>query len=126
MPVSYTHLSGLLMSYSPVPGMYVAYDYANAVHFHDTVIPGNFTITQAGQTVVEARTESVTDPSKLDPALFQPAGLEKVGVGPLMSPPWRVRTRISSGRANSNRALQVVVLDGMVTREGQLLSLIHI
>ena len=112
--------SGLLMSYSPVPGMYVAYDYANAVHFHDTVIPGNFTITQAGQTVVEARTESVTDPSKLDPALFQPAGLEKVGAGPLMSPPWRVRTRISSGRANSNRALQVVVLDGMVTREGQL------
>jgi len=32
--------SGLLMSHSPVPGMYVAYDYANAFHFHDKVIPG--------------------------------------------------------------------------------------
>lgn len=112
--------TGLLLSYSPVPGMYVAYDYASAFHFHDTVIPGKFTITQAGQTVVEARTESVTDPGNLDPALFQPAGLEKIGTGPLMSHPWRVRTRISSGSGGSNRALQVVVLDGMVTREGQL------
>ena len=108
------------MSYSPVPGMYVAYDYANAFHFHDKVIPGKFTITQAGQTVVEARTESVTDPAKMDPALFQPAGLEKIGAGPLMSPPWRMRTRIVSGGRNSHRALQVVVLDGMVTPEGKL------
>ncbi|MGA2575222.1 MAG: hypothetical protein ABSH24_04280 [Bryobacteraceae bacterium] len=112
--------SGLLMSYSPAPGMYVAYDYANAIHFHDKVIPGKFTITQAGQTVVEARTESVTDAGKLDPAIFQPAGLEKVGAGPLMSPPWRVRTRGASGSGNPSGALQVVVLDGMVTAEGKL------
>jgi hypothetical protein len=112
--------SGLLMSYSPVPGMYVAYDYTNAFHFHDKIVPGKFTITQAGQIVVEARTESVTDPGKLDPALFEPAGLEKMGAGALMSPPWRVRTRIGSGGGNSNGTLQVVVLDGMVTREGQL------
>ena len=112
--------SGLLMSYSPVPGMYVAYDYASAFHFHDKIIPGKFTITQAGQTAIEARTESVTDPAKMDPALFQPAGLEKIGAGPLMSPPWRMRTRTVSGGRHSHRALQVVVLDGMVTPEGKL------
>jgi hypothetical protein len=112
--------SGLLMTYSPVPGMYVAYDYTNAVHFHDKAIPGKFTITQAGQTAIEARTESVTDPGRLDAALFQPAGLEKIGAGPLMSPPWRVRTRVTSGGGNPNGALQVVVLDGMVTPEGKL------
>jgi hypothetical protein len=111
--------SGLLMSYSPVPGMYVAYDYANAVHFHDKIIPGKFTITAAGQKVAEAHTESVTDPGKLDPALFQPAGLEKIGAGPLMTPPWRVRTGTGAG-ASANGTLQVVVLDGMVTPGGQL------
>jgi hypothetical protein len=70
--------------------------------------------------VVEARTESVTDPGSLDLALFQPAGLEKIGAGPLMSPPWRVRTRAISAGASSNGTLQVVVLDGMVNPEGQL------
>jgi len=115
--------SGLLMSYSPVPGMYVAYDYANAFHFHDKVIPGKFTITQAGQTVIEARTESVSDPVKVDPALFQPAGLEKIGAGPLMSPPWRIRTRTISGGRSSQRVLQEVVLDGMVAPDGKLSEL---
>jgi hypothetical protein len=112
--------SGLMMSYSPAPGLYVAYDYTNAVHFHDKILAGKFTITEAGQTVVEARTESATDPGKLDPALFQPGGMEKIGAGPLMTMPWRVRTRTGSARAGSNAAAQVVVLDGMVTADGQL------
>lgn len=115
--------SGLLMSYSPAPGMYVAYDYTNAFHFHGKIIPGKFTITQAGQTVIEARTESVTDPAKMDPALFQPEGLEKIGAGPLMSPPWQLRTRTISGGRSPQRVLQEVVLDGMVTPEGKLSEL---
>jgi len=112
--------SGLLTTYSPVPGMYVAYDYANVLHFHDKAIPDKFTITQAGQTVIEARVESVGDARTLDPAVFQPAGLEKIGVGQLMSQPWRVRTRVMSGAGNSNGTLQVVVLDGIVNPQGQL------
>jgi len=114
--------SGLLMTYSPVPGMYVAYDYTNAFHFHDKVVPGKFTVTQAGQTVIEAITQSVSDPGKLDPALFQPAGLEKIGAGPLMTPPWRVLTRGAAG-AIANGTLQMVVLDGLVTPDGQLTDL---
>lgn len=112
--------SSLLISYSPVPGMYVVYDYTDVFHFHDKVIPGKFTITEAGQTVVEARTEGVTDPRNVDPTLFQPTGLEKIGAGPLMSPPWRVSTRVFSGGGASDSTLQVVVLDGMVNPEGQL------
>ena len=104
--------SGLLMSYSPVPGMYTLYDYSNALHFHDKIIPGKFTIMQAGQTVIEAHTESVGDPGKLVRAMFEPAGLEKIGAGTLLTPPWRVRTRDTSGNVNSNGTLQVVILDG--------------
>ena len=34
--------SGLLLTYSPTPGLYVHYDYSNAIHFHDKLIPGSF------------------------------------------------------------------------------------
>jgi hypothetical protein len=112
--------SGLLMRYSPVPGMFVSYDYTSALRFHDKSIPGKFTITQAGQTIVEARTESVADPGKVDPALFQPAGLEKIGVGALMTRPWKVRTRVGSSRKEKGAPVEVVVLDGMVTPDGKM------
>jgi len=112
--------SGVLMRYSPVPGVFVSYDYTNAFHFHDKAIPGKFTITIAGQTVAEARTESVKDPGAMDPALFQPAGLEKIGVGSLMTRPWKIRTTAMSGSGNTQGALQFVVLDGMVTPDGQM------
>lgn len=110
--------SGLLMTYSPVPGMFVVYDYTNAFHFHDKTIPGKFTITQAGQIVIEERTESVADAGKLDRAMFQPDGLEKIGAGTLLTPPWRVRSRSGSGSA-----VQVVVLDGLVNPAGQMSDL---
>ena len=112
--------SGLLLRYSPVPGVFVSYDYTNALHFHDKVIPGKFTITIAGQTVAEANTESVKDPGAMDPSLFQPAGLEKIGVGSLMTRPWKVRTTAMPGSANTQGTLQFVVLDGMVTPDGQM------
>ena len=95
--------SGLLMSYSPAPGIYVLYDYSNAIRFHNKVIPGKFTITEAGQTVIQARTESVTDPTNMDPAIFEPAGLNQIGVGPLMRPPWHVVSSVGSGATNANR-----------------------
>jgi hypothetical protein len=112
--------TGLLMSYSPAPGMYVLYDYSSAIRFHNTVIPGKFTITQAGQTVIQARTESVTDPASLDPAIFAPAGLNQIGVGSLMTPPWHVHSGVGSGRVNPSGSIQVVVLHGMLSPEGAL------
>jgi len=115
--------SGLLMTYSPVPGMYVTYDYSNALHFYDKIIPDKFTITQAGQTIIEATTQSVTGTAKLDRALFQPGNLQQVGAGPLMSPPWRVRSRELQRGVTANSALQVVEVDGLVTPQGQLTDL---
>jgi hypothetical protein len=112
--------SGLLMTYSPAPGLYVVYDYSNAIRFHDKVIPGKFTITQAGQTIIQARTESVTDPAKLDHAIFEPSGLNQIGVGSLMTPPWHVVSHVGSDRANPSRAIQVVVIHGMLSPEGTL------
>ncbi len=114
--------SGLLMTYSPVPGLYVLYDYSNALHFHDKIIPGKFTITQAGQTIIEAHTVSVTDPANLDHSLFDPSGLTALGVGPLMSPAWTVRTMDGFNASGANSALGIVILHGMVSPDGHLID----
>src|ERR1700722_6690904 len=112
--------SGLLMSYSPAPGMYVLYDYTEAIRFHHKIIPGKFTITHAGQTIIQARTESLTDPARLDRAIFEPSGLNQIGVGSLMARPLHVLDTVDSGRADPSRAIQVVVLHGMLSPEGAL------
>jgi hypothetical protein len=111
--------AGLLMTYSPVPGLYILYDYSSATHFHDKIIPGKFTITEAGHSVIEARTESVSDPGNLDRSLFDPSTLTSVGVGPMETPPWNFRSRAfnSTGAA---QALQVVVVHAMVLPDGRI------
>src|SRR5581483_4435317 len=113
--------TGFLITYSPVPGLYVLYDYSNALHFHDRIIPGKFTITEAGRNVIEARTESVADPTNVEPSLFNPANLTSVGVGPLETPPWNVRSH-EYGQVDMNGtvALQVVVLHAMASPDGHL------
>ena len=106
----------VLVTYSPSPGLYVVYDYSDGLQFHGKLIAKKFTISEASQTIIEAKTESVTDPPN-NPAAFQPAGLNPIGVGPAMSGPWRMR----SMRPSLNGAASgVVVLHGMQSPDGQL------
>ena len=111
--------AGTLMTYSLAPGLYVQYDYSKALRFHGKLIANKFTITQAGQTVVEAQTESVTDPPN-NPAAFQTAGLNQIGVGPVMSAPWHVRAMRPSPAAAPGGTEQIVVLHGVQLPDGQL------
>jgi hypothetical protein len=107
--------SGALITYSLAPGLYVHYDYSKTLRFHDRLIWNSFTITQAGRAVIEAQTESVTDPAS-NPAAFQPAGLNQLGVGPIMTGQWRSWTSVPSPSA----ATQVVVLHGMQSPDGKI------
>jgi len=106
----------VLVTYSPAPGLYVVYDYSEGLKFHGKFIANKFTISEAGQTIIEAKTESVTDPPN-NPAAFHPAGLNQFGVGPAMSGPWRMRSMRPS---LNGTASGVVVLHGMQSPDGQL------
>jgi hypothetical protein len=113
--------SGLLMSYSPVPGMYVLYDYSNAQHLRNIIFPGKFTITEAGQTVVEAQVVSLTQPANADASIYGPAGLNALGVGFPLTQPWRVQDINFVGKPNPNATSgQFVVVRGMVSPDGSL------
>ncbi len=74
--------TGLLETYSPYAGLYIRFDYVNAIHFHEEIIPDGFTITEHGKAVIEDKTESVTDAAPKDSNLFDPAGLNPFGCGP--------------------------------------------
>jgi hypothetical protein len=117
--------TGLLTIYSPVPGLYVHYDYSSAVPFHGKTIPGSFVITQAGRNMIEAKTLSVTDPPDAQDPMFKPTGLTALGVGRAMNPPSNFRS-FSSGPGQpfptsaTNAAVQVVVLHSNVSPDGHL------
>ena len=114
--------SGNLMTYSPVPGVYVLYDYSNAIRFHDKVIPNKFSVTQGGKTVIESQVESLSDlPS--DAALFQPNGLNAIGVGPVMTPPWRFNMFAFSSSIPAGEAGEEVALHGMRSPDGRVSDL---
>ena len=79
---------GLLRLYSEAPGIYVTYDYKDALHFHGRVLPRNIAITEGDTTVIAARLESIQDAAGLDSSAFTPTPQMKAN-GPaamLMTP----------------------------------------
>jgi hypothetical protein len=114
--------SGLLISYSPVPGLYILYDYSNVQHLNGVTFPGKFTITQSGQTVVEAQVESLTEGLSADAPIFNPSGLNPLGVGFPLTGPWRIQSMAFTGQPGSTvnaPNAQFVVIHGMVSPDGQ-------
>jgi hypothetical protein len=110
--------SHTVATYSPIPGLYVHYDYANATQFHNTLVPGKFSISQAGQIVVDAKTVSVADPS--DESGFQPSGLNTIGMGPAMSPPWHYHANTPAPSGMQTDQMQVVIVHGIQSPKGRL------
>jgi hypothetical protein len=114
--------TGLLETFSPCAGLYVRYDYGSALHFHEQIIPNGFTITERGKTIIEAKTESVGDAPPKDSGIFQPSGLNPLGVGQLTAPPMTVWSREGSESLSPGSPGQVVVVHGIVSPDHQLVE----
>ncbi len=118
--------TGLMITYSAVPGLYVHFDYTNAIKFHSKIIPSSFTISEAGQVVIEAKTESVADPPDSKNPLFDSTGLTAAGVGSIMTSPSRSRRFVPPGGTArtastlTSAAIQIVVVHGTVSADGHL------
>lgn len=110
--------AGTLATFSEVAGVYVHYDYSRGLQFHGKLIWNGFTITQAGQTIIQAQTESITDPVN-DPAAFQTAGLNQIGAGGIMSmSPSRARLMQPLPAGAQSAAMQVVELHALISPTG--------
>jgi hypothetical protein len=64
--------SGAIRTWSPAPGIYVAYNYANAIAFHGRTLPGAIKVTVNGGTVLEAQMTSMIDASPNDLSPYTP------------------------------------------------------
>jgi hypothetical protein len=111
--------AGLLETYSPVAGIYIRYDYGNAIHFHDHIVPVGFTIYEKGRVVVEAKTDNVADPPSANSEMFQPGRMNSIGAGAVIAP------TVHSWRGGSApdapiTSPQLVVLQGSPSPDGQL------
>ena len=104
--------------YSPVPGVYIHHDYASAEHFHDITIADRFTISEGGKTIIDARTESVSDAPPKNSNLFLLAGLNPVGAGEVMEVPTLVTGTNGSPVENTN--VEVVVVHDVLSPDGKL------
>lgn len=113
--------AGTLVMFSGTPGSYVHYDYSKGLQLNGKLIANGFTIRQAGETIVEAQTQSVSTPAATADA-FQTAGLNQRGAGAEMSvAPWEFRTAMPGRTAGVPvSSTQVVTLHAMRSPEGQI------
>ena len=84
--------TGLLDIYSEAPGVYVSYDYGNALRFHDKILPRKVSITESGAPVIDAELTGIVDADTFDPDAFTPTP-QMISQGPAMEPmaparPW--------------------------------------
>jgi len=110
--------TGLLQVLSDAPGIYVIYDYSNALKFHGRTLPRHFSIVEAGNSVLEARLESITEPSA-DPNLLKPA-TEMNAHGPLLSGTQRFArfVRVAPGAS----LVQPVIVHAILNRDGRVMD----
>jgi hypothetical protein len=113
--------AGTLVTFSEAPGSYVHYDYSKALQFAGKLIPNGFTITQGGETIVQAQAQSVTKPAA-NPDTYQTAGLNQIGEGAAMAlSPWEFRMTLP-GQASGAQVTgtQVVAVHAMQSTGGEI------
>ena len=62
----------LLRIYSEAPGIYVTYDYNDALQFHGRVLARQISVVEGGAQVLQIRVDSIQDPGPPDPSSFTP------------------------------------------------------
>ncbi len=111
---------GLLRLYSEAPGIYITYDYRDALHFHNRVLPREIMVVEGETTVISARLDSITDPVSSDAAYFTPTEQMKArGPGAMLMMPGRfpLSVPLSTGPAGN---VQPVIVVAEIGEDGKV------
>jgi len=73
--------TALLHSWSMAPGIYVNYDYTDAIQFHGRTVAREITVVEANKPVLQIHIDSLKDADNLDPRIFEPTR-EMTSAGP--------------------------------------------
>lgn len=103
--------TGLLMMQSAAPGIYIGYDYANALRFHERILPGAFTIWENGNAVVEAQVTSIADTDASNQAPFTPtAEMKAQGPAITLAAPMQMRNVVRASDIQPGSQIEPTVV----------------
>lgn len=109
--------TGLLQILSEAPGFYVIYDYTNALQFHGRTLPRQISVVEGGNTVLEARFESIADATNTD--LLNPSETMKGhGRSPLLGGTMRFPRMLNV--AAGAGTIQPVIVHAILDRNGRV------
>jgi len=113
--------TGLLQVASEAPGIYVAYDYANALHFHGQTLPSGVMVTEGGKTVLQAQVTSVTDTDGSNMTPFTVTS-QMVSQGPavVLNAPSRSQMSRASAALSPGSAVEPVIVHAIVDQQGHV------
>ena len=115
--------SGILQVHSEAPGRYAVYDYSNAPHLGDHILPRRVTITEAGRIVSKISVENLEGIAAPDPALFRPTDAMKArGPSVAMTSATKLSRTQGQGPFTSAITLHPVCVFGIVTPAGRLVE----
>lgn len=112
--------SGLMQILSDAPGIYVVYDYRNALQFHGRSLPSQLSIVEGGKTVLEAHLASIADADANNADMLTPTPQMKNNSGPILSTTIRFPEVIHVAPGAS--IVQPVIIHAILGRDGKVLD----
>ncbi len=113
--------TGLLDIASIAPGIYTVYDYANALKFHDRVLPGRVIICENGTTVVDAQLTSIADTDAKNKTPFIPTS-QMVAQGTATALGSPTRFPMPAPEPTPGGVVQPAIVHATINAEGKVLE----
>lgn len=112
-------VTGLLMMSSAAPGVYIGYDYSNALRFHDRMLPGSMTIWENGTPVVEAQLSGISDTDGSDRSPFTPtAEMKAQGPAVTLAAPIQFQDVLRTADVTAGSTVQPAIVHVTFDEEG--------
>jgi hypothetical protein len=116
--------SALLHSWSVAPGIYVNYDYSDAIQFHGRMLARQITVVEGSKPVLQIHIDSLKDADNLDPVIFEPTR-EMSGAGPafVLGYPRRFPMRSGMLENSAPQMIQPVIVHATLSNvDGRVLE----
>jgi hypothetical protein len=116
--------TALLHSWSAAPGIYVNYDYSDAIQFHGRTLARQITVVEANKPLLQIHIDSVKDADNLDPVIFEPTR-EMIGAGPafVLGYPRRFPMRAGMLENSAPQMIQPVIVHATLSNvDGRVLE----
>jgi hypothetical protein len=103
--------TGLLRTWSEAPGIYIDYNYADAIHFAGRTIPRDITVTEGSEAILQIHVNSLEPAVGLMPSMFQPTrSMLAYGLAFVINGPRRFPLRADSAEAGQSTRVQPVIV----------------